>query len=192
MARQGLSRDRVVQAAVSLIEENGFPQFSMGKLARQLHVKTASLYNHVENLDQLLELVGEEAIHRLVRLEDQAIAGKQGDKALFALAEAYRTFAREHYQLYRMIMAFPKWDNPTLEREAGEIVSPILRVLSDYGLSEAQRFHWQRVLRSMMVGFAFHEQAGGFSHFPVSQEESFHIAIQCVADSLRRAGGDGQ
>ena len=41
-----------------------------------------------------------------------------------------------------------------------------------------------------MGGFAFHEQSGGFSHFPVYQNESFRTAIQCVADGLRKAGGD--
>jgi AcrR family transcriptional regulator len=191
MPKQGLSKDIVVQAAVELMEEQGLARFSMSGLARRLQIKTASLYNHVESLGQLLELVGAEAVHRLVRLENQAVAGKQGDAALFALAKAYRMFAKEHTQLYRVIMAFPKWDNPTLEEEAGEIVEPFLRVLSDYGLTEEQQYHWQRGLRALMSGFAFHEQAGGFARFPVDVEESFQIAIRSAADGLRRAGGDG-
>ena len=189
MPRQGLSRDGVLQAAIALIEEQGAARFSMGELARRLQVKPASLYNHVESLDQLLALVGEEAFHRLAQMEKRSIDGKRGLVALFALAQAYRIFAREHDQLYRVIMAFPKWDNPALEQEAGEIVVPILRVLSDYGLSKEQQFHWQRVLRAQMAGFAFHEQAGGFSHFPVDPDESFRLAVQCLSDGLRRAGG---
>lgn len=193
MARQGLSKDSVVRAAVCLIEEKGFQQFSMGKLAARLHVKTASLYNHIESLEKLLECIGGEAVRRLVWLENQAIAGKRGEEALFALAEAYRAFAREHCELYRVIMAFPKWNNPALEQEAGEIVTPILKVLSGYGLTEMQQFHWQRVLRAVMSGFAFHEQSGGFAHFPADRDESFRIAVRCVADGLQRAGGgDGE
>ena len=190
MAKQGLNKERVVQAAVSLIEEKGFSQFSMGKLAQHLHVKTASLYNHVESLRQLLECVGEEAGRQLVSMEEQAVSGKHGEAALFALAGAYRAFAREHSELYRLIMTFPQWDSPILDREAGEILSPILRILSDYGLSETQKIHWQRVLRAVMSGFAFHEQSGGFSRVSADQEESFDIAIGCVADGLRRAGGE--
>ena len=41
-----------------------------------------------------------------------------------------------------------------------------------------------------MSGFAFHEQAGGFAHFPVNQDESFRIAMQCVANGLHEAGSD--
>ena len=190
MPKQGLSKESVVQAAIQLIEEKGIDQFSMAKLAQRLNIKTASLYNHIDSLNQLLECVGEDAVRRIAGQETLAIAGKKCDDALFALAETYRTFVREHYELYRVIMAFPKLDNPTLEQEAGKIVSPILEVLSGYGLTETQRHHWQRVLRAVMGGYAFHEQSGGFSHFPVDQNESFRIAIQCVADGLRKAGGE--
>ena len=190
MPRQGLSQDVVLRAAVDLIEEGGLPHFSMGELARRLQVKPASLYNHVESLEQLLALVGDDAVKKLVAAETRAIAGKRGQEALFALAQAYRLFARNHYQLYRIIMAFPKWENPVLEQEAGEIVSPILQVLSDYGLTEEQQIHWQRILRAQMAGFAFHEQAGGFSHYSADPDESFRLGVQCLSDGLRRAGGN--
>ena len=54
--------------------------------------------------------------------------------------------------------------------------------------TKAQTAHWQRVLRGVMYGFAAHEQAGGFSHEAVDENESYRIAIQCVVDGLHRAG----
>ena len=36
MPRQGLCRERVVEAAVALIEERGAERFSMGELAKRL------------------------------------------------------------------------------------------------------------------------------------------------------------
>ena len=50
MAHKGLSPDAVVKAAVELIEQQGRDAFSMRLLADQLGIKTASLYNHVENM----------------------------------------------------------------------------------------------------------------------------------------------
>ncbi len=47
-------------------------------------------------LKQLLECVSEDAARRIADKEMQAIAGKTCDDALFALAEAYHTFVREH------------------------------------------------------------------------------------------------
>lgn len=189
MPRQGLSRESVIKAAIVLIEEQGIAQFSMGELARRLGVKPASLYNHVKSLEYLRECVGEEVIRQLVQVEDQAIEGKKGDAALFSLAQAHRHFAKEHVRLYQFIMALPQWQNPTLEQHAEAVIVPILKVLSGYGLSTTQQYHWQRILRSMMVGFAFHEQAHDFARFPADAEESFRISIQCLADGLRQAGG---
>lgn len=186
MPRKGISQADLVQTAVCMIEEDGLAAFSLGKLAGKLGIRTASLYNHIESLEKLQELVGHEAVSRLVQAEWRAIDGKQGDLALFGLADAYRTFVREHYQLYRVIMSFPKWNNPTLDQEAGETVAPILAVLSGYGLEKEKQYHWSRVLRSVMAGFAFHEQAGGFSHFTVSRDTSYRIAIQCAADGLHQ------
>ena len=111
MPRQGLGKESILQAAIALIEEKGIAQFSMGELAKRLNVKPASLYNHVDSLHDLLEQIGLAAISRLTVAENQAIQGKQKDEALFSLAEAYRFFAREHAQLYRLILGLSKLDS---------------------------------------------------------------------------------
>lgn len=188
MPRRGLNRDSVVEASIRLIEEKGYAAFSMGELAKSLNVRTASLYNHVESLDALFTEVGLAAVSQMVASETRAIEGKEKDEALFAIAAAYRAFAKEHNQLYRVIMSLQKSKNEVLERAAGQITEPILQVLSGYGLSRAEQMHWQRILRSMMHGFAAHEEAGVFSHCPLDKDESYRMAIQCIADGLHNAG----
>ena len=187
MPRQGLNRDSVVEASIRLIEEKGYAAFSMGELAKSLNVKTASLYNHVEGLDALFTEVGLAAVSQMVASEAEAIEGKEKNDALFAIAAAYRAFAKDHHELYRVIMSLQKSKNEILEKAAGQITEPILQVLSGYGLSRTEQMHWQRILRSMMHGFVAHEEAGGFSHFPIDKDESYLMAIQCVADGLQNA-----
>lgn len=188
MPRQGLNQKNVVEASVQLIEEKGYSAFSMGELAKRLNVKTASLYNHVESLDALFTEVGLSAVSQMVASETQAIQGKEKNDALFAIAAAYRTFAKDHNELYRVIMSLQKSKNKILERAAGQITEPILQVLSSYGLGRTEQMHWQRILRSMMHGFVAHEEAGGFSHFPIDKNESYQMAIQCIADGIQNAG----
>lgn len=188
MPRQGLNRNSVVEASLKLIEEKGYASFSMGELAKSLNVKTASLYNHVESLDVLFTEVGLAAVSQMVACEKKAIEGKEKNDALFAIAAAYRSFAKDHNELYRVIMSLQKSKNEVLEKAAGQITEPILQVLSGYGLSRTEQMYWQRVLRSMMHGFVAHEEAGGFSHFPIDRNESYLMAIQCVADGLQNAG----
>jgi AcrR family transcriptional regulator len=53
--RAGLSRDRVLQAAVALADESGIDALSMRRLAKELGVEAMSLYNHVANKDDILD-----------------------------------------------------------------------------------------------------------------------------------------
>jgi len=51
---RGLSRDRIVAAAIELVEAEGLAALSMARLAERLGCGTMSLYRHVANKDELL------------------------------------------------------------------------------------------------------------------------------------------
>lgn len=58
MARKGLNAEAVVAAAADLAEKIGFSNLNLLDLAGVLEIKSASLYNHIANLDELKEQVG--------------------------------------------------------------------------------------------------------------------------------------
>lgn len=51
---RGLSRDRIVAAAIALADEDGLGALSMARLAQRLGCGTMSLYRHVTNKDELV------------------------------------------------------------------------------------------------------------------------------------------
>jgi AcrR family transcriptional regulator len=53
--RRPLSRERVVQAAVTLADRDGLDALSMRKVAAHLRCEVMSLYNHVSSKDDLLD-----------------------------------------------------------------------------------------------------------------------------------------
>lgn len=53
--RSPLNRDRVVRAAIELVDEAGMEALSMRTLGGRLGVRAMALYNHVENKDDLLD-----------------------------------------------------------------------------------------------------------------------------------------
>ena len=55
--RSALTRDRIVAEALRILDEEGAEALSMRKLAAALGVGTTSLYWHVANRDELIELV---------------------------------------------------------------------------------------------------------------------------------------
>jgi TetR/AcrR family tetracycline transcriptional repressor len=61
-ARRGrgpqLDRERIVVAALRIVDEDGIDSFSLRRLADDLHVTPMSLYWHVADKAELLELVG--------------------------------------------------------------------------------------------------------------------------------------
>ena len=72
-----------------------------------------------------------------------------------------------------------------LESEAGKIVKPILRVISDYGIEGKRQIHYQRLLRSVMHGFFAHENSGGFSVSDIDKDASYRFSIECIAIRMR-------
>lgn len=185
MAKKGLTKEIIVNAALEQIEKNGLSAFYLRNLAASLGVQVSSLYNHIEGQSDLLAEVGICAVNMLTGMEEAAIADKLRDEALFSLANAYRRFAGEHTELYRIIMGVHTLDIPLLESEAEKIVKPILRVISDYGIEGKRQIHYQRLLRSVMHGFFAHENSGGFSVSDIDKDASYRFSIECIAIRMR-------
>lgn len=186
MFHKGLNREIVVACAKEMIENDGVLQFSMRKLSERLGVKTASLYTHIESMEVLFTEIGLAALNDHKECLLNAIGDKHGDAAIDAVAESYRQFATEHVELYRLIMQMPSGNNEVLKEAAAVTAEPFMKVLDDYNISDNRKMHWQRVLRGVMHGFISEEQSGYFSHYPVSVNESYDIAVKCVISGLHK------
>lgn len=192
MPHSGLNNQRVVEGAVRLIEQVGLPGFSMRALAEALNVRTASLYNHVESMDALLMDVCAHALRMQREQELRAIEGYSGRAGILPLAMASRQFAREHRELYRLIMSTAVSCGERFSDISQCILEPFLTVLADTALTPTEQIHWQRVLRGIIHGFVSQEDAGFFSHLDADREESFRVAVQCYIDGLAQAEKRGR
>lgn len=187
MPRKGLTRQSVIDAAVALIEEKGYHAFSLNELARRLDIKPASLYNHIENIEELTNAVRFRIAQMLRQTEFLAIEGKNRDEALFALCDAYYAFAWDHIELYKVNMGRQKERNTCSDVEFDAIVDPIFQVLTDFQISESQKYHWHRILRASMHGFITQEYAGSFRQFPVDRKETYRMAIETILLGIHNA-----
>src|SRR2546428_7080989 len=84
--QRGLTRDRLVGAALALVNDDGLDALSMRALADRLDVKAASLYWHVRDRRELLELVAESILDGVMRPRRGA-GWRQG---VVAIGEALR------------------------------------------------------------------------------------------------------
>ena len=53
--REPLTRDRVIEAALRVMDTEGLEAVSMRRVAREVGVEAMSLYHHVEDKDDLLD-----------------------------------------------------------------------------------------------------------------------------------------
>lgn len=184
--RPGLDEATVLRAAAEIVDHEGWEALTLARLASDLDVRTPSLYNHVSGLEGVRSGIAVMGARELRDRLARSVIGKSGDEAVFALAEAYRRFAREHPGLYSASLRAPRTDEPEYERVSAEILMVVHAVLERYHLDEVAEVHAIRALRSVLHGFISLELAGGFG-MPINLEESFHVLVRLLVLGLDRA-----
>jgi AcrR family transcriptional regulator len=184
--RMGLDQASVVEAAAKLVDEEGIEQLTLGRLAERLNVKTPSLYNHVAGLPGLKHDLALYCMRDLLDRLRLATIGKSGAEAIIALADAYRSYAREMPGRYALTLRAPDPGDSAVVAVAQQVVDVCRAVLTPYKLGEEDDIHAIRGLRSIVQGFISLEMAGGFG-MPVDTDASFHWLINLYIAGLSRS-----
>lgn len=143
-ARPTLSREQIVAESIKLLDAEGVDALSMRKLGQALNAGATSLYRHVANKDQLLELVVDEIYGelRVPTLEDPA-----------KWREAVRALANE---MRAMILRHP-WIAPILGLVGSTYLGPNVTRLTDemLGLLEDAGFSLEEGNSAVKALFAY-------------------------------------
>ncbi|MFC4335614.1 TetR/AcrR family transcriptional regulator [Salininema proteolyticum] len=184
MARAGLTPDRVTAAGLELADDLGFDNVTLSVLARHFGVKTASLYSHISDAEDLKTRIVLRALDELADLASQAIAGRSGKEALAALGGVYRDYARDHPGRYAA--THHRLDSEAAFASAGPRHTRMVRaILRGYDIEGTEATHAVRLLGSVFDGYASLELGGAFDHSEPGSEESWERAMDAL-DSLLR------
>ncbi len=181
--KRNVDLQKVVQTAVTLVDENGFENVTLASVAEQLGIRIPSLYNHVSGLPGLRYQMTLWGVRQLTEQLRRAAVGKSSDEAIFSLAHAYRACAHAHPGLYMATLRAPQPDEPELVAEAEQIIEVLLAVLQPYGFNPNDKLHMIRAFRSVLHGFVGLEIAGGFG-LSLDCDESFRQLIQIFVRGL--------
>jgi AcrR family transcriptional regulator len=99
-----LSRDRIVAAAIDFADKHGIESLSMRHLGKTMGVEAMSLYNHVANKDEILDLMADAMAAEMTRLSG-AVPGP-GD---------WRDVMRRRAKAYRGVCAHHPWAGTLLD-----------------------------------------------------------------------------
>jgi AcrR family transcriptional regulator len=183
--RAGLTAATVTEAAAALVDEIGFDQLSMGLLAERLGIKTPSLYKHVTSQADLAHRIAILAMTQCADAIRDAIQGRAGSDALFAGAQAMRTFVKEHHGRYAAANAArPTGPDDPLIPALNRVVASWAAMLHGYRIDPSQEIHALRMLRTVLHGYASLEAAGGFQ-YSTDVDDSFTWMITFVDHGLQ-------
>ena len=91
-SREPLTRERVVEAALRVMDEEGLDAVSMRRVAREVGVEAMSLYHHVEDKEDLLDGICEHVMAGFEfpdPVEDWAENCRRGARAWRRLLQAH-------------------------------------------------------------------------------------------------------
>lgn len=100
----GLSRDQIVRAALELLDAEGIEGLSMRKLGARLNAGATSIYWHVANKDELLELCYDRVWVDVVVLDPETAHWRP---ALSTFAHSLRSTILRHPWLARVLGRVP-------------------------------------------------------------------------------------
>jgi TetR/AcrR family transcriptional regulator, tetracycline repressor protein len=150
---QALTRERILDVALQMVDENGVEAFSMRGLAGKLGVDPMAIYHHLPNKNAV--------IGGLIERLFEGFSLSFGDDAhwkdgLRAFAAAYREMARLHQPLILYLAADTEWT-----AEGGLKIDELLYgILQKAGLSPLQILQAADTLIDYLNGFALGERQG--------------------------------
>lgn len=126
-----LTKSAVIQAASDIADEKGLHNVSLKIVAERLNIRTPSLYNHIDSLDDLLREVAHQGMLTMNNKMTQAAIGTYGDTAIKAIAVEYLNYMIEHPGVYETI----QWATWNGNEETEKIFRNYLSLLTTLILS---------------------------------------------------------
>ena len=184
--RPQLTRERIVAAALALIERDGLGAFSVRGLGAALGCEPMSVYHYFPAKVHLQDALVDDALASV--LTDP----RDGDPfdRLRALARSYRALAQRHPKLYPLIAAH-RLDTPAGVRFTEQALRLVQAAISDDRLAA----HYFRALGYYLTGAALDETAGDADEplaaerfdGPELRERAFELGLDSLLDAMRAA-----
>lgn len=167
-AREALTRDQIVDAAIRLLDKEGLGALSMRRLGQELGAGATSLYWHVRNKDELLDLVVDRIIGEVV-----AEVVMRPDDWRWTAAETARTFRRVlvRHRHVTPIMGV----RPTLGPNALRGMDTLIGVLIGAGFTPRDAVLTANTLINWAAGYAVFECRHPLGPDATAEEEAAYM-----------------
>jgi AcrR family transcriptional regulator len=172
MARPAqIDRAAVLEASLAIADEHSLAAVTMAAVAKRLGVTAMALYRHVTNKADLLDGLVESLLTEFA-LPDPSLPW---DQRLAAIGAAVRATARRHPAVFALLLARSA-STPGARRVRDEIYSD----LREAGVPEAEIPRTERLLSTIVLGFAASEAGGRFAAHSAAEVDADYAALEAV------------
>lgn len=123
-----ITKSVVINTASNIADEQGLHNVSLKIVAERLGIKTPSLYNHINNLEDLLREVAHKGMTSMNERMEKAAIGKTAEIAIKAVAIEYLNFMIEHPGVYETIQ-WATWNGTHETAQIFENYTDLLKTL---------------------------------------------------------------
>ena len=141
-----LTRQRIVTAALEIVDREGLAALSMRRLGSELGVDPMAAYYHIPNKDALLDAIVE-AVMAEIDLSKDELSAPPEDRIMYA-ARSYRDVMLAHSNALPIVLS----RGPSTP-EAMRPVELLLGILRDAGLTPAQAMAGMNAIASGVRGY---------------------------------------
>ncbi|QEO14552.1 TetR family transcriptional regulator [Agromyces intestinalis] len=154
-APKGLTRARIVEAALDVLDDDGIDAVTVRAVAKRLGVQAPALYWHVKHKQELLDEMGTE-IQRRVIAASQPVADAAWPELLGGYARALRTEYLAHRDGARTFSGTRTTDPAVLRAQ-----EPMLRAAVAQGVDLEHAVTAAELVTAFVVGWVIEEQERG-------------------------------
>jgi AcrR family transcriptional regulator len=179
------SRDAIVAAARSLLEEEGLDAVTMANVADRVGVRPPSLYKHVRDRGALIAAVADDAARELGLVMNEAVESVPGEGAsarLLRAALAFRALAGRSPRSVSLVFAGLGGSLQPSVEAAAIAARPLLEVSAELA-GQNRALIAARALTAFAYGFCAMEHAGAF-RFGGDIDAAFHGGIEALIGGL--------
>lgn len=172
---QRINRDAILAASLEIADSVGLERLTMQGVAEQLGVTPMALYRHVADKADLLDGVVERLLDEVEPPEPGASPAEQ----LAAIGQSIRRVARRHPSVFPLLLQRPA-TTPASKRARNLVVE----LLGELGVAEADVGRAERVISTLVVGFAASEAAGRFGRHTRKEIDADYELVERTVTQL--------
>ena len=186
--KNNINEELILKTSASIANEVGLDNLSLKELAKELNIKSPSLYNYITSLEELKKKLMVYGWREMSEKIVMSAVGVTGYDALKNMCNEFYKYATNNKGVFSAMLWYNKFESPELDNATSKLFDIIFKILKPMNISIENINHIIRTLRSFLEGFSLLVNNNAFGS-PVSVKESFDLSLEIIINGIKKLEG---